>query len=95
MALIDSVKAALRVDGTASDIELSDLIVACKADLAQGGADPTLLLDTDALVTMTVIQYCKAHFDADERQTPRHLAIYEGLKTVMGLSADYRLEDTE
>ena len=60
MALIDSVKMALRVTTTKFDTEIQELIDAAVADLTIAGIDAQDT--TDALIKRAVTTYCRVHF---------------------------------
>lgn len=63
MALIDDVKVALRVSGTALDSEILTLIDAAKLDIWLSGV--ATVEDTDALIKTAIIAYCKWMFGWD------------------------------
>jgi uncharacterized phage protein (predicted DNA packaging) len=91
VALIDDVKAALRVDGNDHDGELSDLIAAAQADLTLSGVDPDKARDeTDPLIKRAVIAYVRAHFEWDHPNTERLQTAYDMIKAHLSLSGDYR-----
>mgnify|MGYP000917600071 CR=1 FL=1 len=91
MALIDGVKAALRVDGTEHDTEISDLIVAAQWDLILSGVSPEKANDSsDPLIKRAIIVYARAQFEWDHPNAERLQAAYDMLKAHLSLSADYR-----
>ena len=57
--MLDKVKLALCVSGTAKDSEISDLIDAALKDLGIAGVYAE---ENDALIIRAVITYCKANF---------------------------------
>lgn len=61
MTLLEKVRLATRVNSTALDSDLEDLISAGLADLALAGVDPVDA--TDALTVRAVVTYVKYHFD--------------------------------
>jgi len=76
VALIDDVKASLRVSTSALDAEVQTLIGAALYDMERVGVDPTLLAEKDgnidnAFVKQAVTAYCKAHFGFDNAEAPR------------------------
>ena len=92
MAILDDVKAALRVTTVNAGIvgEVTDLIAAAKADLALAGVIPAKsILDTDALIKRAIITYCKANFGYDNPDAERLQQSYEMLKAHLTLSIDY------
>ncbi len=91
MALIDDVKAALRVDGTEHDTEISDLIDAARQDLVLSGVSQEKANDpNDPLIKRAVIVYSRAQFEWDHPNAERLQAAYDMLKAHLSLSADYR-----
>lgn len=91
MALIDDVKEALRVDGPAHDVELSDLIAAAQADLTLSGVDSQKAHDeSDPLIKRAVIAYVRAHFEWDHPNAERLQTAYDMIKAHLSLSGDYR-----
>lgn len=60
MALLDSVKMALRISTNAYDAELTELSAAALADMGIAGVVVPSTLDE--IVTRAVITYCKANF---------------------------------
>ena len=91
MALIDGVKAALRVDGTEYDTEISDLIVAAQWDLILSGVSQEKANNpNDPLIKRAIIVYARAQFEWDHPNAERLQAAYDMLKAHLSLSADYR-----
>lgn len=87
MALLNSVKIALRrVETSAFDAEISELIQAALRDLGIAGV--TVENDADPLITMAVKTYCKMHFgETDEYE---HLkASYDEQKAQLQMSSPY------
>ena len=64
MAIIDTVKMALRISTDAFDSELTDLIAAAQLDLGVAGVVVPETLDE--LVTRAVVTYCKMSFGLPE-----------------------------
>lgn len=87
MALIDDLKLALRISNTAYNTEISDLILAAKADLGICGL--VSIADTDALIKRAIILYCKANFGFDNPDASKLQQSYEMLRNHLSLSADY------
>jgi len=91
MALIDNVRAALRVDGTEHDTEISDLIDAARQDLVLSGVSQEKANDpNDPLIKRAIIVYCRAHFDYADDSAERLERSYEMLKSHLSLAEDYR-----
>ena len=91
MALLDDVKAALRIDGTEHDTEISDLIDAARQDLVLSGVSRERANDpNDPLIKRAIIVYARAQFEWDHPNAERLQAAYDMLKAHLSLSADYR-----
>lgn len=87
--MLNDVKDALRVSGTALDTEIQDLIDAAKADLQLSGVHADKIIDPDPLIKRAVIVYCKAHFGWDNPEADRFNQSYIMLKQHLTLSAEY------
>lgn len=85
MALLDKVKTALRVSGTAFDDEISDLISAAKCDLQGAGVQ---VKDTDPLHQQAITCFVKSRFGyEDPQQADRYWAAYEQHKIHLAIWA--------
>ncbi len=94
MALLDDIKAALRVNDTDLDGEILDLIEAAKADLILSGVHESKVNDdTDPLIKRAITVYVKAHFGYDD-MGERFAQSYESLKCHLALSTEYATGDT-
>lgn len=91
MALLDDVKAALRISATTTnfDGEVQDLIDAAKADLGLSGVVSEKVITTDPLIKRAVVTYCKAEFGYDNPDADRLKKSYDLLKAHLTLSEDY------
>lgn len=89
MAILDDVKAALRVTTTDAGIvgEITDLINAAKSDLGLSGV--LIVDDTEPLIKRAIITYAKANFGYDNPDAERLQRSYDMLKSHLTLSADY------
>ena len=89
MALLDDVKAAVRVTSTNAGIvgEITDLINAAEYDLKNTGISIDDL--DDPLIKRAIILYCKAHFGYNNEDADRLSANYESLKSHLAMSTDY------
>lgn len=87
MATIDDVKKELRISGTAADTEIQMLIDAVKLELAESGV--LTVSETDALVKMAIMLYCKGHFGYDNPEAERFLEKYELLRGWLGTASAY------
>ena len=89
--MLDKVKLALRLSGTALDGEVSDLII---ADLrlvginipAEAGSSSKTL--GDPLLDRAVVLYAKAEFGFND-DAERYRNAYDYLKCALSLAADY------
>lgn len=94
--MLNDVKAALRIDDSAFDLEIQDLIDAAKADLQLSGVSETKVNDsTDPLIKRAIIIYCRAHFDYDDKAADRLLQSYVRLKSHLTLTEEYSAEVVE
>lgn len=95
--MLDKVKLALRLSGTALDGEVSDLINAAIADLrlvginipAEAGSSSKTL--GDPLLDRAVVLYAKAEFGFND-DAERYRNAYDYLKCALSLTADYTEE---
>ena len=93
MDILSDIRLNLRVNNTALDIEIQDLIDAAKADLALSGIHPNKIVDTDPLIKRAIIVYCKAHFGYDNPEAERFQQSYDMLKAHLTLSQEYTTGD--
>ena len=83
--LLEKVKTALRISGTAFDDEVADLVDAAKADLQAVGVE---VIDTDPLHRQAVICFCKSRYGyEDPNQADRYWAAYEAHKIHLAVRA--------
>ena len=89
MALIDTVRQALRIRSAALDTEILILIEACKTDMAMAGV--SIIDEADASFTAACIQYCKANFGQDNEGSTRERweKCYKALRDSMAMSKEY------
>ena len=85
--MLDKVKLALRLSGTALDGEVSDLINAAIADLRLVGIN----IPGDPLLDRAVVLYAKAEFGFND-DAERYRNAYDYLKCALSLTADYTEE---
>ncbi len=92
MAILDTVKTALRLKTTAYDAEeITPLIDACLLDLKIAGVK--VLDPTDPLIKRAVVLYAKANFGSDPN-ADRFQKSYDSLKNSLGTAGDYSCEPT-
>lgn len=90
MPMPDDVKLALRIKTSTLDVEINDLIEACKLDLSISGVK--VINDTDLLIKRAIIVYCKANFGLDNEDSEKYQRSYNSLKEHLSLCADYNTE---
>lgn len=94
--MLDKVKLALRISGTAYDQEVTDLINAAIADLRlvgvivpeERGSPATV---GDPLIERAIVLYAKAEFGYNDN-AERYRAAYDYLKCALSLSGDHTTE---
>ena len=94
--MLDKVKLALRLSGTALDGEVSDLINAAIADLRLVGINIPAEAGSssktgDPLLDRAVVLYAKAEFGFID-DAERYRNAYDYLKCALSLTADYTEE---
>lgn len=90
MPMPDDVKLALRIKTSTLDVEINDLIEACKLDLSISGVK--VINDTDLLIKRAIIVYCKANFGLDNEDSEKYQRSYNSLKEHLSLCSDYNTE---
>lgn len=87
--MLDKVKLALRIKNTKLDIEISDLIEACKIDLSISGVKK--IEETDPIIQRAIILYSKANFGLDNKNSEKYQKAYDLLKQSLKLCGDYNV----
>jgi uncharacterized phage protein (predicted DNA packaging) len=88
--MLNDVKLSLRITSSAFDVEVQDLIDACRIDLIQSGISSLKANDdTDPLIKRAITLYCKAFFGYDNPDADRLRDSYVMLKQHLSLAADY------
>lgn len=87
--MLDSVKLAVRVKNTAYDLELLDLIEACKADLKRVGIKDEKINSDDSLIKRLIVIYCKMNFGFDNSDFERFRKVYNDLRDSISLCKEY------
>jgi len=93
MALIDDVRAYLRIDvsDTSFDVEIQDLIGAVQTELIDVGVNLTLVnAATDSLIKKAITTYCKANFGYDTDNAEAFASSYGTLKIYLMNSSTYQ-----
>ena len=87
MALLETVKVALRLSTTAFDtLEITPLISACKLDLKLAGVN--VVDEADPLIVRAVTLYIKGNFGYSN-DSEKFQKAYEMLKNSLALAGDY------
>lgn len=90
--MLNKVKLALRINNSAYDEEISDLISACKKELELAGIASSNIVDTDPIIIRAIIYYCKSNFGLDNDETEKWLLSYESLKSFLCLNYNKKIE---
>ena len=90
--MLEKVKQALRIDGNDHDDELQGLILTALAMLREVGILESKLVETDDIVRMAVIQYCKATFGTDPTNSEKFMFLFEEMKKFMSLTQVYTVD---
>lgn len=93
MALIDDIKASLRVTSGKFDAEAQMLIDAAIFDMRRAGVNPELLMFGDdgsgnGFVKQAVTLWCKANFGYDAAEADRFMAAYDRVLNALLNSSD-------
>lgn len=90
ITMLEKVKLALRITTTAYDSELTGIIYAALSDLALAGVvvEPTVIDNTDHLITQAVITFCKMRFGLPE-DYDRLKRSYDEQKAQLVTATDY------
>lgn len=86
--MLNKIKLALRISHNALDADISDIIEACKLDLARMGVTNTL--DTDFLIIQAVKLYVKWQLNF-EGEADRYMNAYTALAQSLSLCGDYNV----
>ncbi len=87
--MLADIKLSLRINNTAFDTEINDLIEAAKKDLSIAGV--VTLEYTDPLLKRAITIYVKANFGWDNPDAERLQESYVMLKQHLALSGDYNV----
>ncbi len=91
--MLTDVKTALRINNTAYDIEVLDLIEAAKVDLHLSGVNK--VIDADPLIRRAITIYAKANFGWNNPDSEKLQRSYDMLKCHLALSQEYTVEAVE
>jgi uncharacterized phage protein (predicted DNA packaging) len=90
--MLSDMKKALRINNTAYDDEIEDLIEEARGDLILSGLSESVVnnqVDVDPLIKRAIRTYVKANFGWDNPDYARLQNSYEMLKGHLSLSGDY------
>lgn len=84
--MLERVKLSLRITADTFDDELESLIDAALLDLGIAGLVD--IDETDPLIILAVVTYCKMHFGSPE-DYDRLAAAYHSMKSTLGIVSSY------
>jgi uncharacterized phage protein (predicted DNA packaging) len=90
--MLADMKKALRINNTAYDEEIQDLIDEARQDLILAGLSETVVnnkTNVDPLIKRAIRTYVKANFGWDNPDTTKLQNSYEMLKGHLSLAGDY------
>lgn len=87
--MLEKVKLSLRIKNNKLDLEINDLIEACKIDLSICGVRK--VDENDPLIQRAIIIYCKANFGLDNKDSEKYQRSYDLLKQSLSLCGDYNV----
>lgn len=76
MAMLDTVKKAMRITHSELDDEIKRNIAAAEADLTRTGIAADIVAAEGELVTQAVISYCLAHMGEDPDLMEKYMEAY-------------------
>ena len=92
--MLDKIKIALRINNSAYDTEINNLIRACKKELELAGIASSKINADDAMIIQAVTCYCKAFFGYDNVDAERYIRSYESIKTFLCSNTKYITKST-
>lgn len=88
--MLNSIKTYLRINNTAFDEEIQDLINAAIQDLRLSGVSQSAAEDyTDPLIKRAITTYVKANFGFDNPDSEKLQQSYNMIKQHLALSSEY------
>lgn len=87
--MLEKVKLALRIKSNILDLEIEDLIEACKIDLSISGVKK--IEESDPIINRAIILYCKANFGLENKDSDKYQKSYDLLKQSLSLCGDYNV----
>ncbi len=88
--MLEKVKLSLRIKSNILDLEIEDLIEACKIDLSISGVKK--IEENDPIINRAIILYCKANFGLENKDSDKYQKSYDLLKQSLSLCGDYNVE---
>lgn len=88
--MLEKVKLALRIKSNILNLEIEDLIEACKIDLSISGVKK--IEESDPIINRAIILYCKANFGLENKDSDKYQKSYDLLKQSLSLCGDYNVE---
>ena len=88
--MLEKVKLALRIKSNILDLEIEDLIEACKIDLSISGVKK--IEESDPIINRAIILYCNANFGLENKDSDKYQKSYDLLKQSLSLCGDYNVE---
>lgn len=88
--MLDKIKLALRINNSAYDAEITNLIRACKKELELAGIASSKINVNDEMITQAITLYCKANFGFDNTEAERFKISYESLKAFLCTNKEYK-----
>ena len=92
MTILEEVKAGLRITttNTVFDAEITRLISAAKLDLGLFALESSAIVDTDPLIGLAVVTYCKSKFGLENPDSEKYYASYEQIKSALSMATGYK-----
>ena len=87
--MLQAIKLALRINSSAFDTEITDLIQSAKLDMKISGI--VKIDETDPLIQQAIKIYCKANFGLDNKDSEKYQKSYDMLKQHLALCGDYNV----
>lgn len=93
--MLEKIKLSLRINNSAYDDEITDLINACKKELELAGIASSNIDEDDEMIIRAITLYCKANFGFDNNDADRYINSYESIKTFLCTNTQYKDDNEE
>lgn len=93
--MLEKIKLSLRINNSAYDDEITDLINACKKELELAGIASSNIDEDDEMIIRAITLYCKANFGFDNNDADRYTNSYESIKTFLCTNTHYKDDNEE